>query len=85
MDVMVLGLRDRQEIEEIINSTSCSKGFECYTSGLESLCKVMSFAGGQMIECMDDTHPQCEFRTAFGWGHVCKCPLRKYVADKFQR
>jgi hypothetical protein len=82
---MVLGLRDRQHIEEIINRTSCSKGFECYTSGFESLCRVMSFAGGQMLECMENTHPPCEFRAAFGWGHICKCPLRKYVADTFQK
>ena len=82
---MVIGLQDRQEIEEIIRSTGCSKGFECYTSGFESLCRVMSFAGGQMIECVDDPAPQCEFRSAFGWGHVCQCPVRKYIAKKYRR
>ncbi len=82
---MVLGLTDQQNIEELINSTSCSKGFECYTSGFENLCKVMCFAGGQMLECMDRPGSSCEFQAAFGWGHICQCPVRKYIAQNLRR
>jgi hypothetical protein len=85
MNVMVLGSTDQQNIEELISSTSCSKGFECYTSGFERLCPVMCFAGGQKLECMDRCESTCEFQAAFGWGHICQCPVRQYVARKLRR
>jgi hypothetical protein len=85
MDAMVLGLTDQQNIEELINNISCSKGFACYTSGFEKLCKVMRFADGQKLECVDCPGSSCEFQAAFGWGHICQCPVRQYIARKFQR
>jgi hypothetical protein len=83
--VMVLGRTDQQRIEEIIRSISCSKDFVCYTSGFRNLCKVMRFAGGQMLECMARPDSTCEFRAAFGWGHICRCPVRRYIAQELQR
>lgn len=82
---MVIGSQERREIEEIIRRTGCPRNFECYASQLETLCRVVSFADGQMIECMELRHEQCIFRVPFGWGHVCTCPVRKYIAAKFGR
>jgi hypothetical protein len=38
---------------------------------------------GNIIECLDENAKQCERSLPFGSGHLCTCPLRRYIAKHF--
>ena len=75
----------KTEIEDIISGMACSKDFKCYESGFENLCKVQIFKDGELVECLDEAAQLCKFSFNFGLGHFCKCSLRRYIAQNFNR
>ena len=75
----------KTEIEEIINGMECPKDFECYKSGFEDLCKAQIFRDGELVECLGEISQSCKFSFNFGLGHICKCPLRRYIAQNFNK
>lgn len=69
----------RTTIQGMIGGMQCQKGFECYQSGFQKLCKVQSVLGSKLIECQDDGQKACQFAVDFGCGRFCECPLRYLV------
>lgn len=69
-----------REIERIMDSMKCSKGFICYTSGFKDLCKVKKVGEGKIIECSPENKDPCTYRFTFTGKIFCKCPLRHYIA-----
>jgi len=74
-----------EQIERIIKSMTCSKGFECFKSGFENLCKAKVGASGRTIECSPENKRPCEYRFSFADKCFCKCRLRYYVATNFNK
>ena len=74
-----------KEIEEIIGQMKCSKDFRCYQSGLEVLCKAKDIGLDTYLECMEASPQMCLFSVAFGYSHLCQCPLRVYIAKKLKK
>ncbi len=71
--------------EEIISSMECPKDFKCDKSQFENLCKTQIFRDGELVECLDESSQSCKFSFHFGLGYICKCPLRRYIAQNFNR
>lgn len=74
-----------KKIEEIMGGQQCPKGFECYKSGFETLCKAKVVGmESQVLVCLEE-HPQkCKFLDLMG-GYLCECPLRIYLAKKLKK
>ena len=73
------------EIEEIIGGMKCPKDFRCYQSGLEVLCKAKDIGLDTYLQCMEVYPKRCSFSVAFGYSHLCECPLRAYIAKKLKK
>jgi len=71
------------KIREIIGGMKCKKDFECYRSGFENLCKVKIGVDAMLIDCKEENANNCDFSLSFGFGYICTCPLRKYIAKNF--
>jgi len=80
-----LSIEQIQEIERIMDSMKCSRGFICYKSGFEDLCKVKNVGEGRIIECSPENQGPCTYRFTFTGKIFCKCPLRHYIARNLRR
>ena len=74
-----------KEIEKIIGQMQCPKGFRCYKSGLEALCKAKAI-GEKPIQlvCLEDKPLTCKFLSVKK-GFICECPLRIYLAKHLNK
>lgn len=68
------------DILKIAGSMKCSKGFVCYKSNFNQLCKVRNIGEGKVIECSPVNQGPCVYRFSFMGKIFCKCPLRYYIA-----
>ena len=73
------------QIEEIIGQMKCPKDFICYKSGFESLPKVEDTGTESFIKCLGEDPQHCTFSIPFGYGYLCHCRLRVYIAKKLKR
>ena len=72
-----------REIDRIKSETDCRRGFECCGEGTEVLCNAKYIAGGAIVDCSEagcKRKDNCTYRMAFGFGYICNCPVRKYMA-----
>jgi hypothetical protein len=74
-----------REIEKIMASMKCPKGFVCYRSGFKDMCKVNSVGEGKIIECSPENRGPCVYRFSFAGRVFCKCALRYYIARNLNR
>lgn len=74
-----------KKIEEIISGMQCPKGFKCAKGGFEYLCKANDFGLEGYLDCLEEKLEQCIFALYFGFGHLCQCPLRVYLAKKLKK
>ncbi len=75
----------KEEIEKIIDSLKCSRGFQCYRSGFKSLCKAKDVGLESFLLCLEDAPQECRFSRPFGEAFFCKCPLRIYIAKELRK
>jgi len=73
------------QIEKIIGSMTCSKGFDCFKSGFENLCRAKIVGDGKIIECSPENRQSCEHRFGFMDKTFCKCRLRHYIAKNLNK
>ena len=81
-DIWDMGIakKGKAEIESIISEMDCPRGYSCYKSGFENLCHVRFLSGDKIIECLDAESDGCRYSEEIGFGTICKCPLRLYIA-----
>ena len=60
----------------------CPKGFKCVDSGFERLCKAKDQGLPNYLDCLEENPDSCTFALPFGYGHLCRCPLRVYIAKR---
>jgi hypothetical protein len=75
----------KARIEEIIRGMECPRDFKCYKSGFEDIPKAEIFNEGELVECLEKNSPPCILSFGFGFGRFCKCHLRRYIAQNFDR
>jgi len=73
------------EIEQLIATFKCPRDYKCYTLKFEELCEAVIFGNGEMVECINGNAANCQFSAPFGEGYFCDCPLRAYIAKKFNK
>ncbi|MHC4692042.1 MAG: hypothetical protein ACYS67_04810 [Planctomycetota bacterium] len=72
-------------IQEIMSGMQCHKDFECYKSGFENLGRIGIVGDAIKAVCLEEKAKTCNYGLAFGYGYICKCPLRNYIAKNFNR
>ena len=77
-----------RKIEEIMAGMDCPRNFEPCKSGTEVPCKSRLLADGAVVDCTEAECPNvvdCKYRMAFGFGHLCNCLVRNYVARELRK
>ncbi len=75
----------KRRIEEIMAGMQCPKGFECYKSGFEKLCKAKDTGLLGHALCLEETRTICKFKVPYGDEVFCSCALRVYVAKELNK
>jgi len=79
---LLMKIDSNKHIEELKSQTECEIGFENCKSGCRNPCKAKPM-GGQLVDCSNNGCPRaekCNYRTPFGFGQFCSCPLRIFAA-----
>ncbi len=69
---------------EVLDATlKCDKAFSCLEAERTDLCPVQSCIAGEVhfIKCLNED--PCAYQVAFGEGHVCNCPARKEIYNRY--
>lgn len=75
----------RKKIQEIINGMECPEGFKCCEADFENVCKAEDIGIESFLKCLEEKPQKCKFSMSFGYGHLCQCPLRIYIAKKLKK
>ncbi len=77
---MKIGKEHQRKIKEIMASTKCNKGFQCYKSGFSNSNKVKHFNEG-LLQCLKDSTESsgCQHSLLHDDIRFCDCEVRKYV------
>lgn len=74
------------EIDDDIldTTTNCNDDFSCLLGDLELLCEVESCVSDTIhfVKCLETTH--CYYKVPFGDGHVCTCPTRMEIYNRYK-
>ena len=64
-------------------TTNCKKDFACLNGNGSNLCAVEHCVDGKVhfIRCIDQS--SCSYRSSFGNGFYCDCPIRKELYNKY--
>ncbi len=76
---------DKKKIQEIMLAIKCEKDFKCADSGFETLCKAKKSGEDNRLWCIEFESEECSFGSSFGYGYLCKCPVRVYLAKRLQK
>ena len=71
--------RHKEAIEQIITEMECPRDFLCYKSEFTKLCKARRLTD-EYANCIEEEPQHCKFSLPFGYGYMCRCPLRVYAA-----
>ncbi len=74
---------ERRHLEDLRSHVTCLKKFACLDSALTDLCKGRYHRDIDVLECLEQSKPPCQFVRLSGRMPVCTCPLRKYIAQHF--
>ncbi|MCJ7692006.1 MAG: hypothetical protein MUO22_01150 [Sedimentisphaerales bacterium] len=86
---MKLKEEERKQLKEIMSEMSCERNFECYKCKFENCCdgKLVGEdfvkCEGSNSKCSEEKRRNCDFSISFGYGFVCRCPIRIYAARNF--
>jgi hypothetical protein len=68
-----------RELGTITQNMDCPKLLQCYTTGLEILCKANDIGLQSLIECLEENPDMCPFSLSLPGIHLCKCQVRVYI------
>jgi len=75
----------KNEIEKIIGQIECPKGFSCYKSGFENLCKAEDVGLSVHLVCRDVAPSSCFFSWNLSPTFYCTCPVRVRIAKELEK
>jgi len=81
----VLDAADWARLRQLQAEVDCPRRFACVESALTDLCEGKYHQELDILECLEETQPACRFARPFGGTRVCLCPLRKLIAQNFER
>jgi hypothetical protein len=75
----------KKEAEAIIGGMRCPKGYRCYVSGFDNLCRARDIGIESYLECLEKNPKSCAFSFPFGLIYLCQCPLRIFIAKNLKK
>ena len=81
----MINVEDHLKLEELRTQVACDKHFTCVESALSDLCQGVYHSDIDILECQQDGPTPCKFTRPFGCTAVCRCPLRKFIAQNFHK
>lgn len=75
----------RKNLEDIMKTMKCPKGFVCYTSGFRKLCRAKDVGLDSFVACMVSVPMECKFSIHFGGLFFCQCPLRVCISKNLKK
>jgi len=66
----------------------CPRHFSCLAAGEDEggdMCEVRQADGQNVLFLRTDEPTTCPYRVLFGYSHVCTCPTRFAIFQKYQR
>ncbi len=65
-------------------TTKCDKEFSCLEGSRQDLCSVKYCInrGISFVECANDNN--CYYKTSYGDGMICLCPVRNELYNKYK-
>jgi hypothetical protein len=65
-------------------ATLCKSNLACLESDCHTICIVKDCINGKVhfIECKDQNF--CTYKKSFGHNHICTCPVRKEIYNKYK-
>lgn len=76
---------EHRKFEELRAKVACDKHFACVGSALDDLCSGVYHPDLDILECLEKTVIPCKFSRPFGCTFVCICPMRKFIAQNFDK
>jgi len=70
-----------ENIRRIIGTLRCPRDRPCHTCGFETVGRVRPIGSTGVLDCLEERGCCCSYGLPFGDGILCRCPLRKYLAD----
>ena len=69
--------------KKIIKNTKCPFNFTCLSNTNKIRCKIESNVGNTVLFVKSTNGSTCNYRTNFGEGHICSCPVRNEIYKKY--
>ena len=83
---MVTPRRIRTQLQSLVESTTCAEGFRCLHVDDDERCAAHDFGARQYVECIDGERASaCHHALAFGYSHLCRCPVRVLLCQADSR
>ena len=73
----------KEYLQQLLGEIECQKGIKCVDSNPEEICKARDFGSESFLICMEED-PDCSFALSFGYGYMCQCPARIYIAKTYR-
>jgi hypothetical protein len=73
------------DLKDIMAGLMCHKGFKCYKSGFELLCKAQDVELESHLVCGEERPHECHFSWNCDPAYYCTCPVRVYIAKKLRK
>jgi len=77
---MQLTPEHEKAIRRIVETLKCGLDPPCHACGFANVGRIKPIGGG-VIECLEERGRSCPQGLSFGNSILCRCPLRKYLAD----
>lgn len=78
-----IGMKIRVDDNIIKETTKCRKIFSCLSGEAPSCSVELSIENKiHFIKCV--SNESCSYRVPFGYSHVCNCPVRKELYNRYK-
>ena len=75
----------RKKLEEILGEMTCPKDFGCMDAGFDYICRSQKIGVKKYLLCLEEDTGDCKFRFMVGNDSCCRCPLRVYIVNNFNK
>jgi hypothetical protein len=76
---------ERRQFETLRVQVACDAHFTCIQLPLQDVCKGTYHTDLNILECLEKSPVPCKFARPFGDKMVCICPMRKFIAQNFDK
>ena len=64
------------------NARKCWRGFVCLSGHEENICTVRDYVG-EVLFVEKRIESYCPYDVTFGYSHICTCPVRREIYERY--